>query len=132
MIEVIAIALTLLAAAYIGYPFYQARMQRFNFETNHRAEDLETRKAEIYAAIKDIEFDYQMGKLSEEDYLELRNQYKAEAVNILKQLDAIGAGSSRARRTKRPGSAEAFCPNCGTAVRKADRFCTECGTPLQE
>ncbi len=132
MIELVAIALAILAAVYIGYPFYQARFRPFRFEANHRAEDLETRKAEIYAAIKDIEFDYQMGKLSEEDYTQLRNQYKAEAVQILKQLDAIAGAGVKPGKRKKAASAAAFCSNCGAPVRKSDRFCTECGASLQE
>ena len=71
----IAVVLSLLAIAYIGYPFYQSRRKQISFELNHRAEELETRKSEIYSAIKDIELDYQMGKLSEENYQKLRNQY---------------------------------------------------------
>lgn len=123
----IAVVLSLIVIAYIGYPFYQARQKKISFELNHRAEELETRKSEIYAAIKDIEFDYQMGKLSEEDYRELRNQYRSQAVALLKEIDAVSdirpQQSSRGTRVK-------FCSQCGTPVGKDDQFCADCGASL--
>ena len=68
---------------------------------NHVAGDLLDRKETVYAAIKEIEFDYQMGKLSEEDFQQLRQQYKDEAVSILKQLDnAQGQKSGEGTKAK--------------------------------
>ncbi|KJS21905.1 MAG: hypothetical protein VR72_08315 [Clostridiaceae bacterium BRH_c20a] len=41
----------------------------------------------ILATINEIEFDYQMGKLSKDDYLYLKNQYKSMAVKLLQEKD---------------------------------------------
>jgi len=38
--------------------------------------------------LRDLDFDYQLGKLSEEDYQTLRARYAAQGVVILQQLDA--------------------------------------------
>lgn len=126
----IAVVLAVAAAIFIGYPFYQSRKQKFSFESNHRAEELENRKAEIYAAIKDIEFDYQMGKLSEEDYLELREQYKSQAVDLLKKIDVEEQGKQRRMGKKVKAAEIKFCVDCGMPVLGGDRFCTNCGTRL--
>ena len=100
------------------------------FDVNHRIEDLEAKKIEVYKAIKDIEFDYEMGKLSREDYEELRSQYKAEAVNILKQMDQVRPGQRR-RAGKAPARAgQRFCTQCGSPVHAQDRFCSNCGAAL--
>ena len=54
----------------------------------------EKRKADAYSAIKEAEFDRQMGKLSEEDYRFIREKYEARAVEALARLDALDKGHS--------------------------------------
>ncbi len=130
MLELIALSLAILAAIYIGYPFFRSKNETMAFDVNHSIEDLEAKKVEIYKAIKDIEFDYEMGKLSREDFEELRSQYKAEAVKILKQLDQVRPGRRR-RGGKVPAQAgQRFCTQCGTPVHARDRFCRNCGAAL--
>lgn len=128
MFEIVGILLALLAAVFIGYPFYRGPSGSSFFTTNHRAEELEAQKAEIYKAIKDIDFDFQMGKLSQEDYDELRGQYKSQAVAILREIDAA---SGRARRGRQKVTAQRFCHQCGSEVEKADKYCASCGASLQ-
>lgn len=50
-------------------------------------ETLTSRKEEVYGALKDIELDYRMGKLSWEDYEELRAAYRQKALCLLKAID---------------------------------------------
>lgn len=47
------------------------------------------RKAMLYQNMKDLEFEYQMGKLSEADYERLREEDRAEAARILAEIDAL-------------------------------------------
>ncbi|HSC35488.1 MAG TPA: zinc-ribbon domain-containing protein, partial [Thermodesulfobacteriota bacterium] len=49
-------------------------------------------KDSLLTAIKDIEFDYGLGKLSREDFEELHGKYRAEAAGLLKEIDSLGAG----------------------------------------
>jgi len=49
----------------------------------------EKQKTDAYAAIKEAEFDQQMGKLTEEDYRLLREKYEARALEALAQLDRV-------------------------------------------
>ena len=46
-------------------------------------------KTDAFAAIKEAEFDKQMGKLTEEDYQLLRRKYELRAVEALTQLDRL-------------------------------------------
>lgn len=108
-------------------------------DSNHQASDLQERKESIYAAIKDIEFDYQMGKLSEEDFKELRQQYKNEAVNLLKEINTKEkkivkppASRSKNKATERLEAGPKFCWVCGTTLTNADKFCANCGTQISE
>ena len=97
--------------------------------SNHVAGELIERKEAIYAAIKDIEFDYQTGKLSEEDFRQLRQQYKDEAIAVLKKLDKSHSSKSPKKSTAAKSQAN-FCSSCGNPVKKTDRFCTSCGSKL--
>jgi DNA-directed RNA polymerase subunit F len=47
------------------------------------------KKETIYENIKDLEFEYKMGKLSDEDFLRLRNDLSREAYEVMTQIDAI-------------------------------------------
>jgi hypothetical protein len=48
---------------------------------------LEKEKELAYGAIKEAEFDFQMGKLSNEDYATLRGKYEARALAALAALE---------------------------------------------
>ena len=51
---------------------------------------LEKEKELAYAAIKEAEFDLQMGKLSPEDHAVLREKYEARALAALEALERRG------------------------------------------
>ncbi len=53
--------------------------------------ELLAEKQMMYAAIKELEFDYQAGKLSLEDYEQARQSYELRAVALLKQIDGMDA-----------------------------------------
>jgi hypothetical protein len=48
---------------------------------------LEKQRDLAYAAIKEAEFDFQMGKLSSDDYAALRRTYEGRAIAALAALD---------------------------------------------
>jgi hypothetical protein len=52
---------------------------------------LEAAKEQKYRDIRDAELDYRMGKLSEEDWREADRELRAEAIEILRQLDDDGS-----------------------------------------
>jgi len=47
------------------------------------------RKEETLISIKELEFDYDTGKISEPDYKELLHKLEAEATGILEHLDQL-------------------------------------------
>ncbi len=61
--------------------------------------DLEAAKESKYREIREAELDYRTGKLSEADWKGLDRQLRAEAVDILRRLDAAGAPAPEAPRT---------------------------------
>ena len=46
-------------------------------------------RTRLYADLKELEFDYQSGKLSETDYAELRRDIEFKAATVLQQLDRL-------------------------------------------
>jgi hypothetical protein len=109
-----------------------------------RRRELEREKAAIYKAIKELEFDREMGKISETDYQEAHANYRTRALRILRQLDA-GAASYReiiekelAERLARAGEIPAAAPpqpkagvcECGVQNDTDAVFCKKCGRRL--
>ncbi len=64
-------------------------------DVNPLKELYEQREA-IYTAIRELDFDYQTGKIAEEDYRPLRDRYVAQGVEVLKRIDALTGGDGRA------------------------------------
>jgi hypothetical protein len=54
-----------------------------------RRSELEAAKEAKYREIRDAELDHRMGKLSEEDWREVDRELRAEAIAILRELDAV-------------------------------------------
>jgi hypothetical protein len=59
----------------------------------------EEQKRSVLRALKDLEFERGVGKISEEDYVELSARYRAEAKRLMQILDA-GAEPERVRAEK--------------------------------
>jgi hypothetical protein len=55
----------------------------------HRTRELEREKQAVLKAIKEIELDYQMRKISEVDYREMVERYRARALRVMGDL-AVG------------------------------------------
>ena len=122
--------------------------------------DPHTEYEALVTAIRDLDFDYQAGVVTEADYRPLRDDLAARAVSQLQNLDrattdeagleeqieALRQGSgqtavSALRTTRRPGveidlilrpNSEQACPNCNGPVEPEDRFCGTCGQMLVE
>lgn len=54
-------------------------------------------RARLYEDIKELEFDYQAGKLSENDYSDLRKDIEAHAARVLKELESTPPSPERPR-----------------------------------
>ena len=84
------------ALALILYPFWQQTRPEAIFRMNNAGQTLEEYQARYQAAlaaIKDLMFDYEMGKVSAEDYELLLARAKLEAANIRQHIDRLSAGT---------------------------------------
>jgi hypothetical protein len=55
--------------------------------TGRRRKELEREKQALLKALKELELDHQMGKISEADYREIGGQYRQRAIGVLRALD---------------------------------------------
>jgi len=85
---VLVFVVLLAAVALVVAPLRRGDAVRVGAEEGDR-EELEAAKAAKYREIRDTEMDFRTGKLSEADYRVLDRQLRAEAVEILRRLDAL-------------------------------------------
>lgn len=87
MTTFISLLMVLVAAALIGYPFLAKNRMRYGgSEVNEAAAD---KRELLFSALGEIEFDYRMRKLSDEDYRELKSGYQKEALALLDREDEL-------------------------------------------
>jgi hypothetical protein len=103
----------------------------------------ETDKGVALAALKEIEFDRETGKLSDEDYGFLKRKYTGAALEALRAEAAADGGvgdvevmiaarvrALRSAATSAPPGAPS-CPACGPRPEADAVFCSTCGQRLQ-
>jgi len=66
-----------------------ARPGRREHTEDYRRAALEAAKEAKYREIRDAELDYRMGKLAEEDWRAADRELRAQAMEILHELDAL-------------------------------------------
>jgi flagellar biosynthesis/type III secretory pathway M-ring protein FliF/YscJ len=89
-LAVVLLFLVLFAAvALVVAPLRRGHAERPVGAEEPRREELEAAKEAKYREIRDTEMDFRTGKLSEADYRALDRQLRGEAVDILRDLDAL-------------------------------------------
>ncbi|MGD2062459.1 MAG: zinc-ribbon domain-containing protein [Nitrospirota bacterium] len=133
MIEIVLFAMASAALAFTVLPMLRPVARTGSGDEN--AEDLFLSKERIYANIKDLDFDHQVGKIGREDYVAMRRALKQEAEVILGRIDQLKAGNVRealekeiVRHRKEPRAGG--CPECGATNLGGARFCPQCGHKL--
>lgn len=156
------ILMVLAAVAFIGYPLLRQWTEEEEVELPQELEELHRRKESTYSALKELEFDFRTGKLSETDYRELDTKYRADAVEILEAIEeeeafqrsgrAMGRKATPARAAKPAATRKKVAPAAGGRTRSAQaavdeqlvclacdhvnphsaRFCGGCGDALLE
>ncbi len=99
---------------------------------------LEDRKHAIYDNLRDLQFEYRLGKLSDGDYQQTKQALQKELAGVLAETEEtikrLGlqptrvAAKSTAKPVARP--AATICPHCGASFPQALKFCGECGRAI--
>jgi hypothetical protein len=155
---IILLSLTIFTAAVVGVaawrtlsPFTQSDYRAAPAILGGRTRAaLEREKSLMLRALKELEFDRAMGKVSQADFEEMSARLRARATRLIAQLDNEGGYASVinreiARRVEtqsnvktagRPIPAPPLqetrtCAACGNASDMDARFCKHCGANLE-
>jgi hypothetical protein len=89
----VALVLSVGALAFVVWPLLKPGPAPVMVEDD-RLTELLGRKDAVLKAIKDLEFDYQVGKLSEEDYQLYDQRLRRQAVALLQQIEDVAPQSA--------------------------------------
>jgi hypothetical protein len=64
----------------------------------------EERKARIYENLRDLQFEYRLGKLSDEDYQRTKSDLQKELAGVLAELDKLNPRPQARKATPQPKS----------------------------
>lgn len=100
---------------------------------------LEDRKHAIYENLRDLQFEYRLGKLTDDDYQQTKQALQKELAVVLSEteqtLKSLGLGAVRkaAAKPAAPASTAStgtVCPHCGAKFKENLKFCGECGKAI--
>lgn len=96
---------------------------------------LDERKAAIYENLRDLQFEYRVGKLSEADYQNTKRDLQKELAAVLAEVDRLKAGgaplpAAAPAKVAAPATGHT-CPACGANFKEDLKFCGECGKPMK-
>jgi len=124
-----------LAAAAIARPWWDRRNRRSSATEDPR-QSLTRQYEATLAALRSLDFDHAVDKVTAEDYQTARQSLLQQAAALVEQLDAspeldaLIESQVAAVRSKLSTERTIACPACGRACRSTDRFCGGCGTRL--
>jgi hypothetical protein len=97
---------------------------------------LEERKAQIYENLRDLQFEFRLGKLSDEDYQKTKLDLQRELARVLAEIAAVQpafqaqlrAAVAAAHPKSKPDGKT--CPHCNAKFDQPMKFCGECGKAI--
>ena len=94
---------------------------------------LDERRAAIYENLRDLQFEYRVGKLSDADYQQTKVGLQKELAGVLAEIERVNSGAPATEPPKtvvekpKPGT---VCPHCNATFAKPMKFCGECGKAI--
>lgn len=82
--------------------------------------ELEREKRTLIKAIKEAEFDHQMGKLSQRDADDMIRAYRGRAIEVIKEIDRLGLGAAETAREQILREVRARVQLEGKSFKKAE------------
>lgn len=118
---------------------------------DHDRSALLAERERLLRALRELDFDYALGKVPEEDYPVLRAELLRRGGEVVRKLEAMKVSVApiaseqpasvlsddeiemliARRRSERHEKTGGFCPQCGKPVLASDRFCSRCGQALK-
>lgn len=138
-----------LLAVYLTRPWWASRWNPQTHSDSALEPSLADQCEAILTALGNLDFDYEVGKVTEEDYTFLRHPLLAKAAAIMTQIEqeqataqadldarieaeilAARQNLNGGRVTRAPEEAGRACPTCNRLPLPGDLYCRGCGTHL--
>ncbi len=134
-VALLLISAAALATGYTAYALHKALLGLWSGAGDEeplgvrQREILQQEKTLVLRAIKDLDFDYGMKKVSEADYTDMLERLRARALLLMQQLERVPATPvATAGKVRRATSTP--CARCGTRNEPDAKFCKQCGDRL--
>ena len=93
---------------------------------------LESHKRRIYEGLRDLQFEYRVGKLSDHDHQQSKRELQQELAKVLQEMNRT---ASQAVLPETGGSSSEaplllVCPHCQKPWSPSMKFCGDCGKSL--
>jgi hypothetical protein len=96
---------------------------------------LEDRKSQIYENLRDLQFEFRVGKLSDSDYQKTKLDLQRELARVLAEIDTLQPAQAKAatapsaapERVAHPANT---CGSCGAKFPQPMKFCGACGKAM--
>jgi hypothetical protein len=98
---------------------------------------LDERKAAIYENLRDLQFEYRLGKLSDNDYQLTKKDLQKELAAVMAEVDKVkltlqgGHAPAAAPAPVPAAKLKPTCPHCNATFDQDLKFCGECGKPMK-
>ncbi|MBI1884234.1 MAG: zinc ribbon domain-containing protein [Chlamydiae bacterium] len=118
-----------LAILYILMPLYRHKFSTLIPE-DATFSYLREKKETSYLNLKDLDFDYSIGKISKEDYERIRIEFKMEAAQVMGEADTLNQWINQEIKKRLRQENQILpqkCPSCQKIPPLNAKFCPECG-----
>lgn len=164
---ILAAVISVAAIGYVVLPLYYHHALNLSFRSgddtfleDEQLTELMVRKDAALLSIKELEFDYQTGKLSQPDFDRFNHRLRQQAMGLLRQIErraprlveldqSLEQEIAKAREVESDGpkatekasgpsdvtekartTSTEQCPTCNNPIASADNFCAKCGANL--
>lgn len=130
-----------LAGFALLYTLWVPREEVYIPQPPTRLDHLREKKKTLYDNLKDLHFEYRTGKLSDEDYQQLKSSLQYQLAQVMKNIEELEAhpeagGKGKPARAAAPTATRStreapVCPSCSHPNAAHHKHCSECGAPLR-
>jgi hypothetical protein len=130
---VIALA-SVLSVVVIGYLLFVRPQDLHKAEPVSPFAHLDERKASIYENLRDLQFEYRLGKMSDADYQRSKLDLQKELARVMAEVEKIAGGQQVVAKAApaKPTKKSFICPSCKAEFQQPLKFCGECGKPMKQ
>jgi hypothetical protein len=91
---------------------------------------LDDRKYAIYDNLRDLQFEYRLGKLSDDDYQQNKQALQRELAVVLAETEETIKRMGLKPAPRKKQTQASVCPHCKATFAQNLKFCGECGKAM--